>query len=456
MTKEIAIQLAVAGLLISQLSGFAADWPQWLGPNRDGVWRETEIIDEFPESGPPLKWTTRIGGGYSGPAVAGDLLIVLDRIATPISTDEIQHLHDGPPPRNRNFLRQLLPGSERVLCLNANDGSVRWIKEYDCPYTVVSDYATGPRTTPVIEGNRVYTLGTEGHLYCLRTDTGETLWSKQFKKDYGYQTSNWGVSAHPLIDGDLLYCMVGGPNATVVAFNKHTGAEVWRALNARDPGYCPPVIHTFGGKRQLLVWDSDNLSGLSPKTGEVYWSVEVKATYAMAISTPRVSGNSIFIMSYNHQSHRIDVSKDGNSAEVVWKGNTRIGIGGVMNTPVIDQGHIYACGSSGRYTCARLDTGERLWTSYEPAGGKRLSWGTVFTVQHQSRYFLFNDIGDLIIAKLSPAGYEEVSRAHLIDPTHKVGNRTLVWTHPAFAHRNVYVRNDDELKCYSLAKRQRN
>ena len=147
------------------------------------------------------------------------------------------------------------------------------------------------------------------------------------------------------------------------------------------------------------------------------------------------------------------MAEDGQSATLAWRGNTRRGVGGVHNTAFLSEGHLYACGNSGRYICARLADGKWVWSTYVPAGGERpISWGNVFTVKQADRYFLANDLGDLIIAHLSPKGYKEISRAHLIEPTHQVGRRRLVWSHPAFANRSVYLRNDKEIRCYSLAK----
>ena len=149
-----------------------------------------------------------------------------------------------------------------------------------------------------------------------------------------------------------------------------------------------------------------------------------------------------------------EVAPDGNSAKLAWKGTTRRGIAGVQNTPQIVDGHIYGCGPGGRYICARLSDGEQLWSTFAASGGERpVSWGSVFTIKQGDRFFLANDFGELIIAKLQPSGYEELSRAKLIEPTHKVAGRMLVWSHPAFANRSVYLRNDNEIRCYDLAKR---
>ena len=172
----------------------------------------------------------------------------------------------------------------------------------------------------------------------------------------------------------------------------------------------------------------------------------------MSVGHPVVEGRRVYLMSYNRVSACIEVAEGGKAAKVLWRGNSRRGIGGVFNTAFIEAGHIYACGQNGKYLCARLSDGEQLWSTFAPATGKRpASWANVFTIRQGGRFFLANDLGELVIARLSPSGYEELSRARLIEPTHRVGGRLLVWSHPAFANRSIYLRNDRELLCYSLA-----
>jgi outer membrane protein assembly factor BamB len=443
---------ALLASIVSSPAIFSDDWPQWLGSQRDGVWREKGIIERFPDKGPVLRWKSSLGGGYSGPAVAAGKVFVMDRIAADTDPQKAKLLHEGTPPRNENFLRKLLPGRERMVCLDEADGRQLWSHEWDCPYTTVAIYAIGPRATPTVDGDRVYGLGAEGNLLCLSVKDGSVRWAKDFKKDYGLKIPEWGTAAHPLVDGKKLICVVGGQGSTCVAFDKLTGKELWRALSSTQPGYCPPVIHSISGRRQLLVWHGDAVEALDPETGKVYWSMGIKPTFGMSIGHPVVEGRRVYLMSYNRVSACIKVAGDGSSAELTWRGNSRRGIGGVFNTAFIEAGHIYACGQNGKYLCARLSDGEQLWSTFAPATGKRpASWANVFTIKQGARFFLANDLGELIIARLSPRGYEELSRAKLIEPTHSVGRRRLVWSHPAFANRSVYLRNDRELRCYSLA-----
>ena len=430
------------------------DWTQWLGNARDGVWRESNILTTFPENGPKLLWKTSIGSGYSGPSVSNGKIYVMDRIKS-ADPKTAKDLHDGKPPKNYNFVRKLIPGKERMLCLDEKTGDILWSHEWDCPYTSVAAYAIGPRVTPTVDGSRVYALGAEGHFYCFDSQNGKVIWSRDFKEDYDLVIPEWGTAAHPLVDGDNIISIVGGQNTTVVAFNKFTGKEVWRALSSKQPGYCPPIIYTINGVRQLIIWHGDGLDSVDPQSGELFWSVPVIPTYGMSIGHPVLHENKLYMMAWARVSACVEVADSGKAAKLVWEGDTNIGIGGVFCTAVIQDGFIYACGISGRYTCAKLEDGSKLWTTYKPATGARPgAWGNVFTIKHEDRYFLANDSGELIIANLSPEGYDEVSRTKLIEPTHWVAGRTLVWSHPAFANRCIYLRNDNEIRCYYLGEDQ--
>src|SRR5919204_3817134 len=222
-------------VLLFPLPALADDWPQWLGPQRDAVWRETGILDKFPEGGPKALWRTPVKVGYAGPAVAGGKVYLMD-----FETDKAI-------PKD-SFNRGELPGNERVLCLDAATGKPVWEHKYPARYTI--SYPNGPRCTPTVQGGKVYTLGAEGNLHCLDAASGAVAWSKDFKKDYGAKTPMWGFCGHPLVDGQKLVCIVGGEGSLAVAFDKDTGKEIWRSLSAKETGYSVPTLIEAGGKRQ--------------------------------------------------------------------------------------------------------------------------------------------------------------------------------------------------------------
>lgn len=432
--------LIVAGLTLPALQTRGDDWPQWLGPNRDGRWRETGIVDKFPESGLKTLWRAPVAGGYSGPAVADGRVFLTDFVR------ESGELKNNPGQRSE------LQGKERVLCFDAKTGRELWKREYNCPYQI--SYACGPRATPTVDGDRVYTLGAEGHLLCLTVKNGEILWAKDLKKEYQTQAPVWGFSGHPLVDGDRLVCLVGGEGSVAVAFDKYTGNEKWRALSASESGYAPPTMIEAAGQRQLLIWHADAINALEPETGKVLWTQPLKPDYGMSIMAPRKEGDVLFASGIGDVGATFKLASDQPGAELIWRGDNQTAVYCANSTPIIDNGIIYGCDCrSGSLRAVNLETGERLWDTFAPTTGQRRNaHGTAFLVQHEDRYFLFNETGDLILAKLTPEGYEELSRSHIIEPTGEAFGRAVVWTHPAFANQCVFVRNDKELVCVSLAK----
>lgn len=440
------ILLLGCGSLVS-----ADDWPQWLGPQRDGVWRETGILEKFPAGGPRVLWRAPVGQGYAGPAVAAGKVIVTDYI-----------LEQGQKSPASGFSKRgRITGHERVLCLDEKTGKELWKHQYPVEYRV--DYPAGPRATPVIAGNRVYTLGTMGDLLCLDTDNGKVIWSRNFVKDYEVQVPVWGFSAHPILDGDRLICLVGGEGSVAVAFNKDTGKEVWRALSASEPGYAPPVIFDVAGKRQLIIWHPDSINSLDPQTGKLHWTVPFKANAGLSVPTPRLQGNRLFITSFYNGSILLDLA-DKSGARVIWKAkkggqgqeqpNRTENLNSIMSTPILKGDYIYGVCSYGELRCLKTDTGERVWMSLKATGNQQKPterWGHAFLIEQGERTFLFNEKGDLIIARLTPQGYDEIDRVHLLEPTNEMPGRPVVWMHPAFANKCMVARNDKEIICVSLA-----
>jgi outer membrane protein assembly factor BamB len=417
---------------------WADDWPQWLGPHRDSVWRETGIVRAFPPQGPPVRWRAPVAGGYAGPAVADGRVYVMDYLTSGDRTGD-------PNSRSR------LEGDERVLCFSATDGRLLWKHAYHRPYDI--SYPAGPRTTPTVDGDRVYTLGAEGDLLCLNAERGTLIWSRYFPRDYQADTPLWGHCSHPLVVGDLLISLVGGSDSVVMAFDKLTGKEVWRALSAKEPGYSTPALIQVDGQPQLVVWHAESIHGLDPRTGRLFWSVPLDPAYGMSIVTPRQSGPYLFAGGIVNKSALLRLSASTPAAEVLWRGRRTVGIGPVMVTPFLEGDHLYGVDGKGELRCVELATGEQLWTSYAATtGGDRGAHSAcAFLVKHEDRFFLASETGDLIIAQLTPEGYTEISRAKIIEPTGLAFGRNVWWSHPAFANRCVYARNDQELICVSLA-----
>ena len=435
---HLTIALLVAVVSVNSLS--AEDWPQWLGPQRDSVWRESGILKKFPAEGPKLKWKSPVGLGYSGPSVSEGRVFVPDYQK---ASGKIQNTPGGP---------DILTGTERLLCLDERTGDTLWEYAYEQPYKV--SYGAGPRCTPTVDGDNVYFLGAEGKLACLAAKSGEVIWKHDLNKEYGAQTPMWGHSAHPLVNGDVLYCLVGGSGSVAVAFDKNSGKEIWKSLDAKEQGYCPPTMIEHDGTKQLLIWEPSTLHSLNPQSGEEFWSLPIQPQYGMSVTAPRYHNGQLFVTGIGSVSTTLKLSDGNSGAEVVWNGTPKSGAYCCNSTPFVEGDTIYGCDiGSGALVAASLKDGERLWQTTAPTNGSPRgdAHATVFLVKQDNSFFLMSEQGDLIIANLSPTGYEELDRAHLLEPTNSAFGRQVVWSHPAFANRCIFARNDQEIVCYDLS-----
>jgi outer membrane protein assembly factor BamB len=431
-------------LLLMAAPVAADDWPQWMGPTRDGIYRETGLIESFPEQGLPVRWRMPVAGGYAGPAVAQGRVYVSDYA---VAEGQVQNNPGG---------RNELSGKERLHCFDAETGAVLWTHSYDCPYSV--SYAIGPRATPTVADGKVYMLGTMGHLSCLDAASGSVVWAKDLKQEYQASVQIWGFSAAPLVDGDLLHCIVGGEGSVAVAFDKNTGDEKWKALSAKEPGYCPPVIIEAAGARQLLIWHAESINGLNPQTGAVYWTLPLQPDYGMAITRPQKQGDLLFAGGIGNVGALMRLASDKPGAEIVKRGGSQNFVYGANSTPLIVGETIFGFGCRGGHLRGvDLTTGDRLWETFAPINAERpTSHGTAFLTKvgedpALDRFFLFSETGDLIDARLTREGYEERGRFHVLEPTSEAFGRPVVWSHPAYADRCAFARNDKELVCVSLA-----
>lgn len=454
------IRIAACSLTLAlALPLSAADWPQWMGPNRDGVWPETGILKTFPKDpkdGPKVVWRTNISAGYAGPAVVGGKVFVADRVLGKGAMN----------PADPFDTKTRVNSTERILCLDARTGREKWKHEYDCPYQI--SYPAGPRCTPTVSDGHVFTLGAMGDLFCLAADSGKVQWSKNFPKDYGSKVPMWGFCGHPLVYKDFVICLVGGDGSVAVAFDKTTGKEKWKALNAREIGYSPPSLIKVGDKDVLVIWHSQAINGLDPLTGKVLWTVNLEPMFGMSIMAPRQSGDKLFAAGIGGAGVVLKLDPNGDKVSVVWqevgdkvKGMAPRprGLYPVNATPFIENGTIYGVDQPGMLRAVELNTGKKLWFTFKPVIGREepedfrgAGSGTAFLVKNGDRFFLFAETGDLVILKLSPEKCEEIGRAKLLEPTAAAFGRKVVWSYPAFADKCAFLRNDKEIICVSLAE----
>ncbi len=442
LTAGCAMALAMAAVAVVS----ADDWPQWRGPERLAVWQETGIVDELPET-LQVAWRTPLRGGYSGPAVADGRVFITDWAEDPDS--------------------RTLDGTERALALDEESGEVLWTHEWQTSYRMLSvAYAVGPRATPTVDGDRVYVVGGTGRLLCLDVATGRVLWEKDYVAEYGTSVPTWGIVSAPLVDGERLITVVGGePDALVVAFDKHTGEEIWRAIEVTsEMGYAQPVIYEAGGARQLIIWHPQALASLDPETGELYWEQPWEVGMGVTVATPVLSGDYLLVSQFFYGSLMMRLSQDRPAATHLWQGQARSELPGetdtihaMVTTPVIIDDYVYGVDSYGELRGLDARTGRRLWMSPDMTAQAR--WSTAFLVSHEDRYFVNNDEGDLILARFTPEGYVELGRTRLIEPTGSSGTRTphgriaarlINWSHPAYANGHIVHRNDRQIIRASL------
>jgi WD40 repeat protein len=414
-------------LLLAVASAHADDWPQWRGPNRDGVWRETGILESIPTTGLEVRWRAKVGNGFSGPVVAQGRVFVSD------------HVFD--------------PEVERVLCFDEATGKLLWAHSYPTSYKDM-EYGNGPRASPTVHDGKVYTLGTQGHLYCLDATNGKVVWKKSLAEDFQGQIPRYGASAAPLVVDDLLIVCAGGqPDASVIALDRKTGELRWKSLSDR-PAYSAPIVIHAGGSRQIVVWTADSITGLEPALGKTYWQVPWKATFdpAQIVASPVWYEDMVLCMgAWSRGSKMLKLDAAMPAASVLWETGTKPTT--TISTPIFqDDGFVYAVLGNGSLACLDAATGKEVWTTREPTSG---SYGNAHLTPNGDRVFLFNHTGHLILARLTPKGYRELGRCLLVEPT--AGYRAqgpITWAHPAYANQCVFARNDRELVCASLAASQ--
>jgi len=409
----------------------AADWPQWRGIHRDGVWTETGLVDRFESARLPLRWRVELGSGYCGPTVADGRVYVMDRVTQPT--------------------RQ-----ERVQCFDAATGKPLWAYAYDCVYEKVQ-YEAGPRASVTLDAGRAYTLGTMGHLHCFDAQSGKLLWSHDGRQEYVARVPIWGLAGAPLIEGDLLIVPLGGKdNACLMAFDKATGQEKWRALKD-GVSYSSPIVIEQAKQRVLVYITDQRVVGLEPRTGQLYWEQSwPPKQMEITIATPVFDGRHLVVTSFYDGMLVLKLHAQDLGVDRLWqrRGASESRTDALhccISTPVILGDYIYGVDSYGELRCLDLWTGNRIWEDLTAVPKAR--WSNIHLVRNGDRFWMFNERGELLIARLAPDGFHELSRAKLLDPTtDQLGQRGGVcWSHPAFANRCIYARNDKELVCADLA-----
>lgn len=395
----------------------AEDWPRWRGPRGDGTWHGPRVTEKWPAEGLKTAWKADIGGGYGGISVVGSRLYLMD-------------FQQEPQPE------------ERVRCFDARSGTQIWMARYPVSYKGL-DYPNGPRITPTIDEDRVYTLGSVGHACCLDAATGRVIWKKDPQADYKVKLSEWGVAASPVIYQDLVIVHPGAlENGCLIAFNKLTGQEVWRS--GTDPcGYSTPIVIDSPSGKQLVLWSPRHILGLDPRTGREYWRVPYEVTYGVSIATPIYHEELLLVCGYWEGSKAIRLGKTPADAKLAWEDSKHLR--GLMSQPLYREGLVYLLDKQLGLTCFELATGKKLWDDQHqmtPRGRNPQANLVWLDAGKSDRTIILNSEGELILARLNREGYRESARTKIIEPT---------WAHPAFAGHRVYARNDTQLVCVELS-----
>jgi outer membrane protein assembly factor BamB len=410
----------------SQDSSHGLDWPQWMGPDRSGTWYHGPVVDTLFPGMIDSIWEVEVGPGYSGPTLAG----------------------------GRIYLMDYESGFERVLCLNAEDGRQVWSFAYPVQYNV--GYPTGPRTSVQFYEGKVYSFGTMGHLYCFDAATGRIIWQVNAMETYQSRIPTWGLASNPLMVNGMLIVQVGGePDACLVAFQKDTGKEIWRAL-PDEASYSTPVLIEQAGKQVLVCWTGERIAGLDPENGQLFWSVPfAPENMIMNVASPVYNPPYLFCSAFFDGSYLLELGQTSTTARLVYH---RVGenerrtdaLHCTISTPLIKDGYVYGIDSYGEARCLDLVTGDRLWENLTLVPKER--WANVHLVTGGGQTWGFNELGELLLGDFSPEGYKDLGRAKVIDPVKISPNprNGVCWAYPAFSGNRIYLRSDARLICVAI------
>jgi outer membrane protein assembly factor BamB len=414
MKTRLLILLA-ACLCALTLPAAANDWPQWQGPDRTDVSKETGLLKSWPKDGPTQAWTNAdLGIGYSAVAVVGD------RIYTMGARDK----------------------KEYVLALDAKTGQQVWATEFAASQP--RDHGDGPRGTPTVDGNLLFALGDNGDLVCLDSEKGEKKWQVSLtSKEIGGGVPGWGYSESPLVDGDKVIVTPGGRHGTLAAFDKKNGSIIWQSKDWTDGAqYSSAVVATIGGVRQYVQLTGDSVAGVAADDGRLLWKYKRKGSTAI-IPTPVVNDNFVYVTSgYGVGCNCIKINASGKDFQVeeVYANKNMVNQhGGVL---LLD-GKLYGYSDGGGWVCQDFQKGDVVWAD------KKLGKGSL-TCADGRLYCYSEDNGTVALAEASPAGWKETGRFTIPGKRPHAG---WVWPHPVVANGRLYLRDQNQLFCYDVSAR---
>ena len=413
-TVVLGTVVAGGGLIaVARADAPKGDWPQFRGPARDNISKETGLLKSWPKEGPPLAWKgTGIGDGHSSVAVAGGKIFT-----TGLDGDGVY-----------------------AFALNEADGKPAWKTKFGgLGNNQESQGGKGSRSTPTVDGDMVYVEGPVGEVYCLAAADGKEVWHTNLRTDYGGGVPQWGYSDSPVVEGDVVICVPGGRGGTVLGLDKRTGKEVWRSKGLSDGAhYVSPIVAEIGGVRQAIVMTAAHLAGISPKDGKVLWVTERKGATAV-IPTPVVKDNYIFVTSgygVGCDLFKVDAQGGKFSVSKVYANKNMVNHHGGV---ILLDGNLYGYSDGKGWVCMDMMTGDIKWKEKEALGKGTISYA-------DGRFYLRDERkGTIVLIEADPTAFKEVGRFEQPDKSGKP-----YWPHLVIANGKLYVRDMDNLFCYDV------
>jgi len=405
--KKAILTVACFGILSTV--GTLADWSQWRGPHRDGISKETGLLKSWPEGGPAVLWSVEgLGEGYSSPSVTDDSVYVSGMV-----------------------------GTMGTLFAYDLQGKLRWKRSYGPEF---DDSYPGARSTPTVDGDRVYVFSAHGVLGCFAAADGKKIWSVDVKAKYNGVLPKWGFAESVLVDGGKVFCTPGGPNASVVALDKMTGQDIWRTKGlSESSGYCSPILAHHNGRDILITLTAKSIVGIVPDTGKVLWKHGHITSYDVNAITPVYVDGTVYVTSgYGSGGVLLRLSDDGTKVTEVWQDKTLdTHHGGVV---VVD-GYAYGSAMRRNWICLGMKDGK---VRYEAKGvGK----GSV--TYADGMLYTYAEKGTVGLVKATPSGHDVVS-------SFKVSKGAGPhWSHPVISEGRLYLRHGDAMVVYDIKAKQK-
>ena len=405
-----------SGIEFGQAVAGEFDWPGWQGPNRDAVSTETGLLKEWPEGGPRRVWLfSKAGKGYSGPAIVDGRLFIMGTEGSGEATREV------------------------LFALDAAKGTPIW--KAPIGDLLTNNWGDGPRGTPTVDGNRVYAMSGRGDLVCVRAKDGHIEWRRSMTEDFDGRRPNWGYTESVLVDGDLVICCPGGKKAPVVALDKETGEERWRAKGVDSKVHYASVIKINDPPTYVKLTMSE-VVGIDPSNGNIRWKVEFPGRTAV-IPTPVYHDGHLFITAGYGVGCKLIRVKGDSAEEVYFNKVMKNHHGGVLRIGR----HIYGYSDQGGWTCLDMLTGKAVWRERKALGKGAVTYadGRLYCLEERS--------GTVALVAATPHGWKEFGRFKLEPQSSIRSPRGKIWTHPVIANGKLYLRDQEYIYCYDIAAR---